>query len=96
MPYMYNFLKAKCFRGGGPGEARWSCEKEEHSCARKVTSFWRIPGRKRWKWIGRGLLEVKVADGGSWEVFSMNDVPAVLRRRAQRLRRPADPHRCAR
>ena len=96
MPYMYNFLKAKCYQGGGPDEALWSCQKAGHSCARKVTSFWRIPGRKRWKLIGRGLLEIKSADGGSWEVFSMNDVPEVLRRRVRGLRRPANPHVCAR
>ena len=47
-PYMYPFVKAKCFDTSG-GRL---CRKKNHSCFRKVVSFFKAPWRRAWRLAG--------------------------------------------
>lgn len=76
---MYGNAKAKCFRG--ESEQKWTCERREHSCFRKIVSGYHHPARRAYRQSARAsrlAFVEKVEDGNvglcgtTWAVFANN------------------------
>ena len=78
LPYVYGTVKSKCFQG-----AAWVCQKERHSCFRKVVSCAAWPMRKRWRYIHRALEFVMREVGGGDEVWSLREAADIISSRLQ-------------
>ncbi|CAK0879782.1 unnamed protein product [Prorocentrum cordatum] len=76
LPYLYTTLKSKCY--GSVGEGRF-CEKEGHSCARKIVSYVKWPARQSWRGVSRALSHILKRHGGSWESWSLTASAAEVR-----------------
>lgn len=89
-PYMYPFVKAKCFdRNGGR-----LCQKKNHSCFRKVVSFFRAPWRRAWRLAGRAIQILVIATGAGFSVWRLRDVIPQFRSGFGKLRSSSSPMRC--
>ena len=91
LPYAYAMIKAKCFTPQGR-----TCLSPGHSCIRKVISFATWPKKSRWRMISRGLQIALQRGLTCWQVWTMRDAPATLRKRMSMLTRPEDAFVCCR
>lgn len=91
-PYMYPFVKAKCFAENGGR----SCSKKNHSCFRKVVSFFNVPWRKAWRLAGRAVQILIISTGAGFSVWRLRNVIPQFRRGFGKLRSSKSPLRCER
>ena len=89
-PYMHPFVKSKCFSDAGGR----TCSKPNHSCFRKVISFFKIPWRRAWRLAGLALQILIKGTGAGFSVWRLRDVIPQLRRGLHMLRLPEDPTVC--
>lgn len=89
-PYMYLFVKSKCFHGSGIRK----CCKQGHSCMRKVVSFAGFPKRRAWRIGSRALQTMAMVVGGTLELWKLGDAVPRLRAVMASLRSPTQPCTC--
>ena len=63
---------------------------------RKVISFATWPKKSCWRMVSRGLQIALQRGPDNWQVWSLRDAPAILRRKLSNLSMPGDPHVCSR
>ena len=82
--YMYMNLKAKCFEHGR-GRV---CQKNGHSCLRKVVSWRTHPAVDYYRWVARGVQTLVTAWGRGYDVSSLKTAAAELRAKVAALSGP--------
>ena len=78
LPYLYPTVKRKCHRGA-PEQGVRSCQKPQHSCLRNVASFWKLPGKKTFKYVGRALRHLLYAHLRGWQTSCLTSCHMDLR-----------------
>ena len=63
---------------------------------RKVISFATWLKKSCWRIVSRGLQIALQRGPDNWQVWSLRDAPAILRRKLSNLSMPGDPHVCSR
>ena len=91
-PYMYPFVKSKCFAAEG-GRC---CAKKNHSCFRKVVSFFKIPWRRAWRLAGRAIQILILATGAGFSVWRLRDIIPQFRAGFTKLKVSTLPLQCER
>ena len=85
LPYMYQSIKRKCFRNSGhdadPCLAPRTCRKVDHSCARNIISFVRIPCRKAYRRVGRAFQHVLRYVWPCWSFSDLSLAPSEMSER---------------
>ena len=89
-PYMYPFVKAKCFAASGGH----TCQKIGHSCLRKVVSFVHVPWRRAWRLGGRAVQILISSTGPGFSVWKLKQVVPIFRQKFGMLRWGPDPQEC--
>jgi hypothetical protein len=89
-PYMYPFVKAKCFSATGGH----TCSKANHSCLRKVVSFFKSPWRRAWRLAGRAIQVLISLTGDGFSVWQLKQIIPTFRARMAKLRVSQQPGQC--
>ena len=89
-PYMYPFVKAKCFAASGGH----TCKKKNHSCLRKVVSFFRAPWRGAWRLAGRAIQVLIRVTGPGFSVWKLKQVVPIFQQKMAGLRSSPCPQMC--
>ena len=89
-PYMYPFVKAKCFSATGGR----TCSKANHSCLRKVVSFFKSPWRRAWRLAGRAIQVLISLTGDGFSVWQLKQIIPTFRARMAKLRVSQQPGQC--
>ena len=90
LPYYYCTVKLECYGGteahsGSDGRHKThTCEKEGHSCMRKVVSYFHIYGRRQNRIFHRAAQQILMRVPG-WESWTLRDAPAALREAERKL-----------
>ena len=82
LPYIYNTIKWKCFKGEASHPK--SCTKEGHSCTRKIVSYFNTWGRDINRIYHRGAQRI-LEELPTHELWALKDGPRTLRRKFDRL-----------
>ena len=84
LPYAYPTIKLKCWTPSGVHR----CQDPRHSCFRNICSFVRLPGRRVYRQLGRGLQHVMQYLTPGWGLRDMSQAFPLLVDRASWLKRP--------
>ena len=95
LPYLYHTVKQKCHKGAGTAKSPMkTCEKSEHACYRNIASFCRLPSRKSYKAVGRGMMGILNAAGFGWRLQGLSTAADDIRSRWKKLKPRRYPGRC--
>ena len=95
LPYAYASIKEKCFKGDRISEkGMHTCREPRHSCERNIISSIRLPGRKSFRKIGRGLRHLLNVYGKGWCYTDLTGSAADLKLRFYATRKRASSKRC--
>eukprot|EP00435_Cladocopium_sp_Y103_P037765 s963_g10.t1 len=91
LPYCYNSIKPKCFAHG-----RRCCQKEGHSCMRRIVSYVKWPARRLWRQAGRAITFLLQTSLMTDEIWALKFARRDMERKFQRLLPARQAGRCDR